>query len=76
MHGRHVARMFETTLTIPTPQLREFMDRLSKAGFTVFDTGHRVMTDDAVDGEATIRLVHCQRVEIVDPSECDLGVSA
>lgn len=68
--------MFETTLTIPTRQLREFTTRMSKAGFTVLDTGARVTTDEAVDGEATVRLVHTPIVEIVDPAQCELGVSA
>lgn len=68
--------MFETTLTIPTRQLREFTQRMSKAGFTVLDTGARVMTDEGADGEATIRLVSTPIVEIVDPAHCELGVSA
>ena len=68
--------MFETTLTIPTRQLREFTARMSKAGFTVLDTGTRVMTDEGVDSEATIRLVSIPIVEIVDPTHCELGVSA
>ena len=68
--------MFETTLTIPTRQLREFTARMSRAGFTVLDTGTRVMTDEGVDGEATIRLVSIPIVEIVDPTHCELGVSA
>lgn len=68
--------MFETTLTIPTRSLREFIARMSKAGYTVLDTGARVMTDDGVDGEATIRLRALPTVEIVDPAQCELGVSA
>ena len=68
--------MFETTLTIPTRQLREFTARMSKAGFTVLDTGTRVTTDEDVDGEATVRLVSIPLVEIVDPDHCDLGISA
>ena len=68
--------MFETTLTIPTRQLREFTQRMSKAGFTVLDTGTRVTTDEDVDGEATIRLVSIPTVEIVDPALCDHGISA
>lgn len=67
--------MFETTLTVPTRQLREFTARMSKAGFTVLDTGTRVTTDDDVDGEATVRLLSIPIVQYVDPAECDLGVS-
>lgn len=63
-------------MTVPTNQLRELTTRLAKAGFTILDTGQRVMTDDSPDGEATIRLMHVPVVEIVDPSECELGVSA
>lgn len=68
--------MFETTLTVPTQQLREFMSRLSRAGFTVLDTGQRVATDDHPDGEATVRLLDVPMVEIVDPAQCELGVRA
>jgi len=69
--------MFETTLTIPTRQLHEFTRRMSHAGFTVLDTGTRIMTDEhGPDGEATVKLVHLQRVELLDPAHCELGVSA
>ena len=68
--------MFETTLTIPTRQLREFTARMSKAGYSVLDTGARVTTDEDVDGEATIRLVSIPTVEIVDPAHYDHGISA
>lgn len=69
--------MFETTLTIPTRQLREFTHRMSRAGYTVLDTGTRIMTDEhGPDGEATVRLVHMQNVELLDPAHCELGVSA
>lgn len=69
--------MFETTLTIPTRQLREFAHRMSQAGYTVVDTGTRIMSDEhGPDGEASVRLLHMQRVEILDPTQCELGVSA
>lgn len=67
--------MFEATLTIPTRQLREFTTRMRQAGYTVLDTGSRITTDEGPDGEATVRLMHAPTVEIVDPSQCDLGVS-
>lgn len=73
---RAVARMFETTLNVPTQHLRELSTRLSKAGFTVLDTGLRVGTEEGPDAEATVRLVHLPLVEIVDPAHCELGVSA
>lgn len=73
---RAVARMFETTLNVPTQHLRELSTRLSKAGFTVLDTGLRVGTEEGPDAEATVRLVHLPLVEIVDPAYCELGVSA
>lgn len=65
---------FETTLTLPTAHLREFMSRLAKAGFTILDTGDRVATDDGHEAEATVRLLHLPLVEVVDPETCDLGV--
>lgn len=68
--------MFKTTLTIPTRQLREFTHRMSLAGFTVVDTGTRITTDEGVESEATVRLLHVQTVEVVDPAQCELGVSA
>jgi len=49
---------FETTLTVPTRHVRELMARLSSAGFTVLDTGERVLTDEGADAEATLRLAH------------------
>lgn len=73
---RAVARMFETTLNVPTQHLRELSSRLTRAGFTVLDTGLRVGTEDGPDAEATVRLVHLPLVEILDPSQCELGVSA
>jgi len=69
-----VARMFETTMTVPTRQLRELTTRLTKAGFTVLDTGQRIMTDDGPEGEATLRLLHIPTLQ-VDFAEADLGVS-
>lgn len=65
-------------MNVPTRHLRELTARLSRAGFTVLDTGARVMTDEGPDGEATIRLLHAPvtTVEIVDPSTVELGVSA
>lgn len=68
--------MFETTLSIPTNQLREFTARLNKAGFTVLDTGRRVGTEEGPDAEATVRLLHIPLVEILDPSCCELGIRA
>jgi hypothetical protein len=67
--------MFETTMTVPTRHLPEIMTRLSKAGFTLLDTGHRVMTEDGPEGEATIRLMHIPTVEVVDPDTMELGVA-
>lgn len=68
--------MFETTLNVPTLQLRELTARLTKAGFTVLDTGTRVGTDEGPDAEAIVRLLHIPLVEIMDPSQCELGVRA
>ena len=65
---------FETTVTLPTPHLADFMARMSRAGFLVLDTGERVATDGGPDAEATVRLLHVAVVEVVD--ECVLGVSA
>ena len=73
-----VARMaFETTLTVPTRDLVELTRRLSKAGFTVLDTGDRIATDHGLDAEATLRLVHLPvlEVELVEPEACALGIS-
>lgn len=68
---------FETTLTVPTRDLPELTRRLSKAGFTVLDTGERIATDHGLDAEATLRLLHASYVdvEIVEPDACVLGVS-
>ena len=55
---------FETTMTIPTLPLPALMTRLSKAGFTVFDTGERLTTDDGLEAEATVRLVDVASIEI------------
>lgn len=72
-----MAPVFQTTLTIPTRELREFTRRMSQAGYTVLDTGARIMTEEhGPDGEATVRLIHLQRVELVDPAQCELGISA
>lgn len=74
--GGLVARMFETTLTVPTHQLTELTRRLAKAGYAVLDTGSRVGTEDGPDAEATVRLVAMAQVQIVDPAHCELGVTA
>lgn len=68
--------MFETTLTVPTRHLPELTKRLAEVGFHLLDTGQRVTTEDGPDGEATVRLFQMQRVEIVDPETCELGVCA
>ena len=68
--------MFETTLSVPTHQLPELTARLNKAGFTVLDTGLRVGTEEGPDAEAMVRLLQIPLVEILDPSRCELGVSA
>ena len=65
---------FSTTLTVPTAHLKELMGRLSRAGFTVLDTGARVSTDDGLDAEATLHLVHLPMVEAVEPDPCLLGI--
>lgn len=65
---------FETTMTVPTHDLREIMRRLAKAGFTVFDTGDRVSTEAGEDAEATVRLLHVTVADLHEP--CELGVSA
>ena len=70
-----VARMFETTLNVPTRHLNELTQRLNRAGFTVLDTGARVMTDEGPEGEATVKLLHLPMVQVMDPSEIELGVS-
>lgn len=67
---------FSTTLTVPTAHARELMARLAQAGFTILDTGSRVATDEGMDAEATLHLVHIPTlVEEVDPDACVLGVS-
>ena len=45
---------FETTLTVPTRHLPTLLERLSRAGLTVLDTGARTTTDEGVDAEATV----------------------
>lgn len=68
---------FTTTLTVPTAHARELMARLAQAGFTILDTGDRVTTDEGMDAEATLHLVHIPTllVEEADPDACILGVS-
>lgn len=68
------ATTFSTTLTVPTRHVKELMARLAPAGFTLLDTGERVSTDEGVDAEATVHLVHLPSVECVDPDACVLGV--
>jgi hypothetical protein len=64
---------FETTLTVPTPHIRELMSRLGKAGFLVLDTGERISNEDGVGAEATLKLVH---ISVADLDEtCELGVA-
>lgn len=63
---------FETTLTVPTQHVRELMRRLSRAGFTLLDTGERVSGDEGIDAEATLRLLHVVEVDLDAPVE--LGV--
>lgn len=67
---------FETTVTLPTPHLPDFMLRMTKAGFLVLDTGERVATESGPDAEATVRLLHLAQVEVSDDVPCVLGVSA
>ena len=64
---------FETTLTVPTRHVRDLMNRLSRAGFTLLDTGERVSNDEGLDAEATLRLLHVVEVDLESPVE--LGVS-
>lgn len=66
--------MFETTMNVPTRHLRELTSRLNQAGFTVLDTGARVTTDEGLEGEATVRLLHIPIVEILEPDAIELGV--
>lgn len=66
---------FETTLHVPTRHLREIMSRLSRAGFTIMDTGERVATDDGFEAEATVRLLHVPTLEL-HAETYELGVSA
>ena len=65
---------FSTTLTVPTRHVKELMARLSKAGFTLLDTGERVATDEGIDAEATVHLVQMPTVDCIDPDACVLGV--
>lgn len=67
---------FETTLTVPTMHVPEIMGRLSRAGFLVLDTGERVSTEDSLEGEALLRLVHVTLAEIDPDAPMELGVSA
>ena len=67
---------FETTLTVPTRDLPQFMTRLGKAGFLVLDTGDRVSTEDGEDAEATVRLLHVTMADVGEHVPCELGVSA
>jgi len=67
---------FETTLTVPTPQVRELMTRLARAGFLVLDTGERMTTDDGFEAEATLRLAHVSLAESDADASFDLGVTA
>ncbi len=66
---------FSTTLTVPTRHVKELMARLSKAGFTLLDTGERVATDEGLDAEAMVQLLHAPTVECVDEDAVVLGVS-
>jgi hypothetical protein len=68
------ATTFSTTLTVPTRHVRELMARLAQAGFTILDTGERVSTDEGLDAEAMVHLVHLPTVECVDPDTVSLGV--
>lgn len=67
---------FETTLTVPTRHVRELMNRLSKAGFTLLDTGDRVTNDEGVDAEATIRLMHVAFADVNIEAPIELGIIA
>lgn len=67
---------FETTITLPTQDLKELMRRLAHAGFLVLDTGDRVSTDDGTDAEATVRLLHVTVADVGDDVPCELGISA
>jgi hypothetical protein len=65
---------FSTTLTVPTRHVKELMARLAPAGFTLLDTGERVATDDGLDAEAMVHLVHLPTVECLDADAVPLGV--
>lgn len=65
---------FSTTLTVPSRHVKELMARLSRAGFTLLDTGERVTTDEGMDAEATLHLLDAPMVEVVDEDDCILGV--
>jgi hypothetical protein len=67
---------FETTLTVPTRHVHEIMTRLSKAGFTLLDTGDRISNDDGLDAEATLRLIHLGIPSLEEEGSFELGVSA
>jgi hypothetical protein len=67
---------FETTLTVPTPHVRELMARLARAGFLVLDTGERMTTDDGFEAEATLRLAHVTPLDVDPDAPVALGVSA
>lgn len=58
--------VFETPATIPTRNIKVFTEIMTKAGWTVTDTGHRIMTDEGPEGDTTLILTHISRVDIED----------
>lgn len=61
-------------MTVPTAHLRELTRRLTKAGFTILDTGERITTDAGPEAEATLRILQVALPEL--DLSFETGVSA
>lgn len=48
---------FQTRITAPVSDVEPLMEALADAGFMVLDSGERVTTEDALEGEATLELL-------------------
>ncbi|HVL48322.1 MAG TPA: hypothetical protein VM889_07185 [Candidatus Thermoplasmatota archaeon] len=52
---------FSTTITVPTKDVKQFMNVLAHAGAVVLDTGERIHTDEGVSAEAYLNVLFLPR---------------
>lgn len=48
---------FQTSISVPSDDVEPLMEALADSGFVVLDTGDRITTESALEGEATLQVL-------------------